>query len=125
MVARGRTAGFTFLELLATVVLIAIIMPVAMHSIGLCTRLGGVSRRRIEAASLARTQMAELVATGDWTKGDQKGSFGDDWPAFEWEAVVTTWTDPTMRQLDVTVTWLAQGKERGVTLSTLLYPEEE
>jgi hypothetical protein len=30
-----------------------------------------------------------------------------------------------MRQLDVTVSWLAQGKQRGVTLSTLLYPEDE
>jgi prepilin-type N-terminal cleavage/methylation domain-containing protein len=120
-----RAGGFTFIELLATVVLIAIIMPVAMHCIGLCTRLGGLSRRQIEAASLAKTQMTELIATGDWTSGDQKGTFGDDWPAFEWEAVVTNWTDSTMRQLDVTVSWLAQGKQRGVTLSTLLYPEDE
>jgi prepilin-type N-terminal cleavage/methylation domain-containing protein len=36
-----RPTGFTFIEVLATVVLIGIIMPVAMRSIGLCTRLGG------------------------------------------------------------------------------------
>ena len=59
-----RAGGFTFIELLATVVLIAVIMPVAMRCIGLCTRLGGNSRRQIEAACLASTQLTELVASG-------------------------------------------------------------
>ena len=58
---RNRT-GFTFAELLATVVLIAIIMPVAMQTIALCTRLGGLSRKETEAASLARAKLAELIA---------------------------------------------------------------
>jgi len=61
---RGRPGGFTFIELLATVVLIGIIMPVAMGSIGLCTRLGGQSRRQIEAACLANTKLTELRAIG-------------------------------------------------------------
>ena len=59
---RYRFGGFTFIELLATIVLIGIIMPVAMRSIGLCTRLGGHSRRQIEAATLARTKLTEIAA---------------------------------------------------------------
>ena len=121
----GRAGGFTFIELLATVVLIAIIMPVAMGSIGLCTRLGGQSRRQIEAACLAKTKLAELKVTGDWANGDQRGEFEEDWSDYQWKATVTGWTDTTLRQLDVTVFWLSQGKERSVTLSTLIYPEEE
>lgn len=121
---KGRHGGFTFIELLATVVLIAVIMPVAMRTIGLCTRLAGQSRRQIEAASLAKTKLTELTVTGDWESGNQKGDFGTDWPGYAWEAAVTSWTDSTMRQVDLTVTWLGQGKERSVTLSTLMYPEE-
>jgi prepilin-type N-terminal cleavage/methylation domain-containing protein len=101
----NRTSGFTFIELLATVVLIAIIMPVAMRSIGLCTRLGGLSRRQIEAASLAKAKMTELTVTGDWASGNQHGDFGQDWPGYEWRVSVTNWTDATVRQLDLTVLW--------------------
>ena len=117
--------GFTFIELLATVVLIAVIMPVAMRSITLCTRLGGDSRRRIEAASLARTKLTELVVSGDWATGAKNGGFGNDWPGYRWEADVSNWTDSTVRQLDVTVHWQSRGNEREVVFSTLIYPEDD
>jgi len=122
---RGRPGGFTFIELLATVVLIGIIMPVAMRSIGLCTRLGGQSRRQIEAACLANTKLTELRVTGDWENGNQRGEFEEQWSDYQWKATVVGWTDTTMRQLDVTVSWLTQGKQRSVTLSTLIYPEDD
>jgi len=116
-----RSSGFTFIELLATVVLIALIMPVAMHAIALCTRLAGQSERQIEAAALAKTMLTELVVSGDWENGDQTGDFGTDWPDYEWSAALEDWTDPTVRQLDVTVHWLARGADRAITLTTLVY----
>ena len=115
----NHRSGFTFIELLATVVLIAVIMPVAMQSIGLCTRLGGLSRRQVEAASLAKTKMTELIATGEWANGNQRGNFGDDWPGYEWKASVTNWTDTSVRQLELTVLWESMGRQRSVTLTTL------
>ncbi len=118
-----RPRGFTFIELLATVVLIAIIMPVAMKSIGLCTRLGGLSRRQIEAASLAKMKMTDMLVTGDWETGAQRGNFGEDWPGYEWKGTVTNWTDSTVREFDVTVFWESMGRQREITLSTLVYPE--
>jgi prepilin-type N-terminal cleavage/methylation domain-containing protein len=121
----AHLGGFTFIELLATVVLIAVIMPVAMRCIGLCTRLGGQSRKQIEAASLASTRLAELITTQDWESGEGRGDFGSDWPGYQWKTTVTNWTDSTARQLDLMVTWQSQGLERAVTLSTLVYPEED
>jgi prepilin-type N-terminal cleavage/methylation domain-containing protein len=120
----GALGGFTFIELLATMVLLGIIMPVAMRSIGLCTRLGGQSRRQIEAASLARSKLTELTCSGQWQTGEKSGDFGEDWPNYRWAAVVSTWTDSTVSQLDVTVTWQSQGRKRSVTLSTLVYAED-
>jgi prepilin-type N-terminal cleavage/methylation domain-containing protein len=122
--SRSRPGGFTFIEMLATVVLIAIIMPVAMHSIGLCTRLAGQSRREVEAASLAKTKLTDLTVTGDWQNGNQRGDFGTDWPGYEWVATVTNWTDTSVRQLDLTVSWQSAGRRCEVTLSTLMHPEE-
>ncbi len=121
---RSRRGGFTFIELLATVVLIGIIMPVAMHSIALCASLGGQARRQIEAASLARTKLTELSASDDWKTSQKAGEFGDDWPGYRWTAEVSSWTDSTMSQLDLIVFWQSRGKERSVKLSTLVNPEE-
>jgi prepilin-type N-terminal cleavage/methylation domain-containing protein len=119
-----RPGGFTFIELLATAVLIAVIMPVAMQCIGLCTRLGGQARKQIEASSLASTKLTELIVSQDWETGAKSGEFGVDWPGYRWTAEVSNWTDSTLRLLDVTVFWQSQGIERSVTLSTLVYPED-
>jgi prepilin-type N-terminal cleavage/methylation domain-containing protein len=121
----NRSGGFTFIELLATIVLIGIIMPVAMRSIGLCTRLGGHSRRQIEAASLARTKLTELTCSQDWKTGEKRGDFGSDWPGYQWTAAVSNWTDSVVSQLDLTVTWQSQGRQRSLTLSTLVYPKDD
>jgi prepilin-type N-terminal cleavage/methylation domain-containing protein len=121
----NRIGGFTFIELLATIVLIGIIMPVSMRSIGLCTRLGGHSRRQIEAASLARTKLTELTVSGDWKTSEKSGDFGTDWPGYRWTAAVSNWTDSVVSQLDLTVTWQSQGQQRSLTFSTLVYPEED
>jgi hypothetical protein len=105
------------------VVLIGLIMPVAMRSIGLCTRVAGQSRKQVEAASLAKMKLTELTVTGDWQNGNQKGDFGTDWPGYQWSAMVTNWTDTSVRQLDLTVTWQSAGSQRTLTLTTLVYPE--
>jgi prepilin-type N-terminal cleavage/methylation domain-containing protein len=117
------SGGFTFIELLATMVLIGLIMPVAMQSIGLCTRVAGLARKQVEAASLAKMKLTELIVTRDWENGNQKGDFGSDWPGYQWKAVITNWTDTLVRQLDLTVSWQSMGQERDVTFSTLVYPE--
>jgi hypothetical protein len=104
-------------------VLIGLIMPVAMRSIGLCTRVAGLSRKQVEAASLAKTKLTELMVTGDWEDGNQKGDFGTDWPGYQWSAVLTNWSDASVRQLDLTVSWQSAGNQRTITLSTLVYPE--
>lgn len=121
---KHKYRGFTFVELLATVVLIAAILPVSMRGIAVCTRLAGQSRRQLEAASLARTQLTELVTSGEVSNGDQQGDFGEDWPGYRWQAQVSTWTGTTLQQLDVTIFWTARNQEQSVTLSTLVSSEE-
>ena len=117
--------GFTFAELLATVVLIGIIMPVAMQTIALCTRLAGLSRKETEAASLARAKLTELIASQDWQSGSKQGDFGSDWPGYQWTTDIGVWTDSIVSEINLTVRWQSQGLQREVTLGTLAYAEDE
>ncbi len=123
-----RKRGFTLIELLVTLVLIAIVMPTAMRGISLSMKLGGQSRKEIEAAALARTQLTELLVTGDWEKGARSGDFGKDWPGYKWSAEVSNWTESsndTLRQLELTVTWPTGGNNvtRKCVLTTLVRME--
>ncbi len=117
--------GFTFLELLATMVLISVLLPVVMQTISLCTQLAGQSRRQVEAVCLAKTRLTELIASQEWQNGNGRGDFGTDWPGYEWTTTIANWTDVSVRQLDLTVTWRSVGRQRQITLSTLVYPQEQ
>lgn len=122
---RGRRGGFTFVELLATVVFMGIVLPVAMGTITLCTQLAGRSRRQMEAASLATMKLTELVASKDWSSGARTGDF-TDWPDYHWSVDVLNWPESSlMEELEVTVTWQAQGRDRELVLSTLINPEDQ
>jgi type II secretory pathway pseudopilin PulG len=118
---QGR--GFTLVEILATFVLVAIILPVAMKGISLATTMASLSKERIEAATLAETKLAELLATGEWQNGNLSGDFSPDWPKYRWSAEVQDWQETTLRQLDVRVEWESRGMKRDVQLTTLVYVE--
>ena len=114
------------MEILATFVLIAIIIPVAMKGISLATAMAARSKRQLEAASLAKTKLAEILATKEWENGDMSGDFGQDFPDYRWAMETQDWTAATaIRQLDLHVLWDAQGRQRSVTLTTLVYTEDQ
>lgn len=116
-----RQGAFTLVEVLATLMLVAIILPVAMKGISLAAMTAGAAKQRMEAAALAETRLGELLATGEWLNGDLSGDFGPDWPDHHWTADVRDWEGTTLRQVDVRVKWTTRGKERSITLTTLVY----
>jgi prepilin-type N-terminal cleavage/methylation domain-containing protein len=128
-----RRSGFTFIEVLATIMMLAIVMPVAMKAVSLSTDTARNARARTEAAGLAEAKLAELIATGEWQSGVLSGDFGTDWPQYRWNAEVGTWTPPayndngsdpgnTVSEIDLQVFWRTSGGvDRSVTLSTLVY----
>jgi type II secretory pathway pseudopilin PulG len=78
----GNRKAFTLIEVLASFVLMAIIIPVAMKGVSLSTRLTAKSKQQVEAASLARTKLAEILASEEWKNGNESGDFGEDWPIY-------------------------------------------
>ena len=118
--------GFTLVEILATFVLIAIILPVAMEGISISTRMASESRRKIEAGTLAEKKLTEVTITRDWTNGDQNGDFGSEYPEFKWRYKVSEWgKEELIRQIDLYVEWEAVKETHSVYVTTLVSLEDD
>jgi prepilin-type N-terminal cleavage/methylation domain-containing protein len=119
--SRGR-GGFTLIEVLATLLLMTIALPVIMQGISVATSAGSLAKRRVEAASMTQSKLNEIIATGQWQSSQLSGDFGTDWPDYTWSAQVNDF-DGVNKQIDVTVSWIGRGGEQeSMTVSTLVYP---
>ena len=115
-----KREAFTIIEVLATLTLVAIVLPAVIEGISLCQATAGHAKDQTEAAWLAQSKLAELVASGD-LRSSLAEDFGPDWPEYRWEAEVNDWEDPRLTQLDVSVIWTRRGRQRSMTLTTLVY----
>ena len=116
-----RLRGFTLIEVLAAMLMIAIALPVIMHGISMATNVASLSRQRNQAAALAQLKLGELISTGQWQNGGLSGSFDPEFPGVQWSAEVNTWTEPEVSELDLHVTWIQRNQTQNLTVSTLLY----
>ena len=123
--ARG---GFTLMEVLAAIVLVGIVVPVAMEAISLSMRGASDAKRKVEAAMLAENKLTELTAglamqsmgTGIASGGAMAGDFAPDWPEFRWEAARSE-REVDLSEIQVRVIWTSRGEDRFVSLSTMVY----
>ena len=67
--------GFSLIEVLAAMLLIGIVLPVAMRGYSLSVQLAAQSKQTTESAALGDSKLNELVATGDWKLGLLSGDF--------------------------------------------------
>jgi type II secretory pathway pseudopilin PulG len=120
----GRRAGFTLAEVLAALLFMAIVIPVAMQALRIAARAGEVADRKSVAVRLADSQLNEWIVTGQWRAGAQNGTFGDQWPGYRWTLKNETWNqDPNlnnMHLLTIDVTYPSQNPNGRVRLSTLV-----
>jgi prepilin-type N-terminal cleavage/methylation domain-containing protein len=124
--SRKFPKAFTLVEVLATVLLISIVIPVAMRGISLSTRMASHSKRQIQAVYLAKSKLAELIASQNWKNTSKSGNFGVDWLDYEWKLDTKEWQIDSVVQLDLRVSWdkVTRLEKRSVLLSTLVYDSE-
>jgi prepilin-type N-terminal cleavage/methylation domain-containing protein len=119
-----RRSGFTLIEVLATLVLLGIILPVAMRGISNGLLAASNARHMAEASSLAETKLQELTlsTTTTMSTGTQ-GDFSPDHPDYKWTCE-TAPRDYGMTEIALHVTWLERGTQKTFTLSTLYLPPD-
>ena len=120
-----RVSGFTFAEVLAAMVFIAVVIPVAMRGLATANRVGVVAERGGLATQLAEQKLNELVVTDEWRNSQKQGDFGEEYPGYRWILEDSAWEADTMKVVSVEVFFPAQGREYSVVLSTLVEEAEQ
>lgn len=106
--------GFTLLEVLVALAIVAIGLTAALRASGVGTDAVGEYRDHMLALWLAENIMAERTARQEWPSADtttQEEKFADH--AFVVRQVVKTTPNPRFRRLDITV---ASREDPGHTL---------
>ena len=114
---RKNPSGFTLIEVLVTLLLMGIVLPVAMRGISVASHAADVARHTSEASSLGEAKLNELVAEGISTA--TSGDFGTDWPAYSW-TIQTTARDYGVTEVVMTVSWPDRAGQRSLNISTMI-----
>jgi len=121
---RRSTAGFTLAEVLAALLFMAIVIPVAIEGMHVASRAGTVSERKGEAARVAQRLLAENLVTTNLNQAVQGGTLTEGQREFNWTLHSDPWNqDPNqnvIHQLTVEVKFKAQNQEYAVRMSTLV-----
>ena len=119
--ALRRQAGFTLAEVLAALVFMAIVIPVAVQGLRIASRAGSVAEREALGARLAERKLNELVVTREWQSAARKGTVQEGWQTYSWTLDSEPWAeDGAMRLLTVHVAVPVQGQDYDVHVSTLV-----
>jgi type II secretion system protein I len=124
---RSHFGGFTLIEVLIAILILATVLPIALA--GISASLRGVSQVRNQDVALrvAQSRLNLLVAESSWTGSGKAGSCdpvtdGEDAVDFRWEVSVTPWRDPYLSTLRVTVLWGNPLDPQSVALETIVTP---
>lgn len=120
----GCRHGFTFVEILAAMLFMAIVIPVTFEAVQLSNRVATAAGHKRTAAQLANRVLTEALVTESWRAGDASGDFTDEQPGYKWDVTSGDWDEDTMRVVTARVHYTVQGSEYEVELSSLAPSEE-
>ncbi len=119
--------AFTLAEVLAALVFMAILIPVAMEGLSIASRVGETGARKAEAALVAERVLAENIVLTNWSQAVQTGISRQGRVDYQWTIRSDPWTvdlnQSAMRQVTVEVAFKVQGTDQKVRLSTLVDQE--
>jgi type II secretory pathway pseudopilin PulG len=122
----GRRRGveaFTLAEVLAALLFMAIVIPVALQGLRIASRAGEIAERKREAARVAERILNESIVTTNWSKSALTGTAYEADREYNWSLRTESWTEATtataMQLLTVNVDYPVQGEKYTVEMSTL------
>jgi len=122
-------AGFTLLEALIALLLMAVVLPLALGGISQVLRSVDRAGRVETAQRLAESRLAQWTADGSWRTAAASGAFTEEGPgadadtedlaAYRWTLVTAPWRDGALTTLTLTVAW-GDGDGDHLSLATLM-----
>ena len=125
---RQHRSGFTLIEVLATMVLLAIVLPVAMRGISISLAAAAKAKNLSIAASLAESKLNDLLTQaqsgGSGGGSAMSGDFATDGhPEFHWN-YDSAQRDYGVTEVQLKVTWLERGQPAEYNLGTMTYQSD-
>ena len=118
--SRNAASAFTLAEVLAALLFMAIVIPVAMQGLRISSRAGELADRKREATRVAERILNESIVTTNWNKSASSGVVQEGDREYRWSLRNESWTQSSMQMLSVEVAFPVQGEDHTVQLSTLV-----
>ncbi|MFB0507167.1 MAG: type II secretion system minor pseudopilin GspI [Thermodesulfobacteriota bacterium] len=106
--------GFTLLEVLISLSIIAIVLIACLRAQNQSIRLYHLSRDLTTATILARQKMGEIELEGFPELGEDEGDFEDKFPGFTWKKAVSMTPFEEARRVDLSIIWKEGNREKTV-----------
>ena len=121
--ARRRRSGFTLAEVLAALLFMAIVIPVAVDGLRVASLAGTVAERKSRAVFVAERLLSESLITTNLNSASQSGTMTEQDREYRYTMKSESWpedgTQYAPRQLTVEVTFAVQNRDYSVRLTTL------
>ena len=116
--SRTGVSAFTLAEVLAALLFMAIVIPVALQALRISSRAGELAERKREAARVAERILNESIVMTNWNQAASGVVLEGD-REYQWSLHAESWNEPYMELLAVDVEFPVQGQKYEVTLHTL------
>jgi prepilin-type N-terminal cleavage/methylation domain-containing protein len=114
--------GFTLVEVVVSVALLAIGIVVSLGSLSAMTKTEVKLRKTEEMNRLAVQKIEEVLAVGNATTAETSGTFDDyGYTGYEWSLEVAPSGTENLDTVRVNVTEASANSSSGVSVSSLLY----
>ena len=120
--ASAEKDGFTLVEVLVTLAILAAVLPALLQAFASAARNQGLSDNSTTALYLLKYRMAEIEMEGYPDVGDESDEFGEN-TRYRWRSVVEDVDSEdveNIRRVQVTVTWIHRNRERSLSMSTYI-----
>ena len=116
----AASAGFTLAEVLAALLFMAIVIPVAVEGLRIANLAGQVGVRKAQAARVGENLLNELLVTGQLENSAAGGTIREGEQVYRWTVQSQPWPQDDMRWVTIQIVFTVQGREFVVPLSTLI-----
>jgi prepilin-type N-terminal cleavage/methylation domain-containing protein len=120
--SRGvKSGGFTLVEVMAAMLLIALIMPVAMKGVSLAVSLSSQTRNRLAALEVAENTLAMALIEQSWQSGESAGTERRINTEYSWQIYASDYELENVKLVEVVVEWQQRNRTQQISLSRFFY----